>query len=371
MLVFPAKHRGDRMNELCSARLLQPFMRFVLAHEGLRELVPEALWSLDPNSRLPVRLAHSVLARVVDHLRDDQLGLRHGRSMRFGEGGPFDYVLRSAPTVRHAIDAACRYSRLQSDSFRIWFEPWRSYGLIRMHDEACSSKPVAEFGMSALYQVHLSDGMPPGLKLECWFPYAAPSDPTEYTRSFRGARLKFNAPFLGFAFDLAYESAPMPGADRELHAVHCLRVDKLLADISGPPSARVDLRRVLKQTLRSNITPIAVDVARAMRMTPRTLSRKLRREGSSFSDELDAVRCELALRYLIESEISLAEVAFSLGFAHVESFYRAFRRWTGKTPLEYRSEALRQSVPAAAPFASAAEEIHQPGHGRSRKAVSD
>jgi AraC-like DNA-binding protein len=326
------------MNELCSSRLLLPFMRLVTVREDLRDLVPDLFWSADPNGRVSLDLAQAMLNRAVERLRDDDLGLKQGRGMRFGEGGPFDYAIRSAPTVREAVGVAARYSRLQTDSFRVWFESWRSYGLIRLFDEASWTRPAADFAMSAIYKVHLADTLLGASHIECWFPYLPPHDSVEHERSFPGAKLKFGAPFFGFAFDRSYESAPMPGADPVLHASHCARVDALLAGISGSTAIKTELRRLIEQELGKRSGPIVPRVARAMGVSPRTLSRKLKQEGGSFTEELDGARRDLALSYVGESDISLNEAAFLLGFAHVESFYRAFKRWTGTTPLAYRRQ---------------------------------
>src|SRR4029077_5392572 len=108
----------------CSARILQPFMRYVDARRLDRDLVPRDFWSADADGRVSLEAAQSMLDCAVERLRDLRLGLTLGRSRRFGEGGPFDYAVRSAPTVRAAVDVAARYSKLLSDSLAIWFETW-------------------------------------------------------------------------------------------------------------------------------------------------------------------------------------------------------------------------------------------------------
>jgi len=77
-------------------------------------------------------------------------------------------------------------------------------------------------------------------------------------------------------------------------------------------------------------------VARELRISSRTLSRALEREGTTFTAVLDHLRCERALGYLGSREMGCSEIARQLGFSHVEGFYRAFKRWTGQTPLAYR-----------------------------------
>ncbi|HYH99817.1 helix-turn-helix transcriptional regulator [Hyalangium sp.] len=59
-------------------------------------------------------------------------------------------------------------------------------------------------------------------------------------------------------------------------------------------------------------------------------------EGTSFQQQLDAVREELAQVYVRESKLPLGEVAYLLGYSELSTFLRAFRRWTGKTPSQFR-----------------------------------
>jgi len=68
----------------------------------------------------------------------------------------------------------------------------------------------------------------------------------------------------------------------------------------------------------------------------RTLQRRLREEGTSFAELLDEVRKNLALRYLADARYEAADAAFLLGYAELSTFHRAFRRWTGTSPGEWR-----------------------------------
>jgi AraC-like DNA-binding protein len=75
-------------------------------------------------------------------------------------------------------------------------------------------------------------------------------------------------------------------------------------------------------------------------MSPRSLQRRLHEQGRSLQSLLGELRVELARRYLAEPGESVSEVAFLLGFSEVSTFHRAFRRWTGQTPGEYRKSRL-------------------------------
>src|SRR5262245_54181499 len=126
------------MSASCSARLVQPFLRFVQARHIDPELVPREFWSANADGRISLDAVLEMLDGGVEHLRDDRLGLKLGRTMRFGEGGPFDYAVRSAPSLCEAVDVAARYARLHTDSFSIWLEHRRDQAVVRLFDEAAT-----------------------------------------------------------------------------------------------------------------------------------------------------------------------------------------------------------------------------------------
>jgi AraC-like DNA-binding protein len=336
---------GDCMSASCSARLVQPFLKFAAAERVDRELVPRDFLSASADGRVSLVAAHAMLDRGIERFRDEQLGLKLGRSMCFGEGGPFDYAVRSAATLRESVDVAARYSRLLTDSFLIWLEAWRGQAVIRLSDETSWTRASADFAMGAFYKIHLADEVPAASQLECWFPYSMPRDVSEYQKTFANVMLKFGAPFFGFAFNRAYEKAPMPGADSVLHSVHCDRVDSLLCDLSVARAVKTRVRRLIEQEIHYARSATVPSVARALRMSRRTMSRRLEQEGTSFAEELDNARRELALNYVHDGDTPLKEVAFRLGFSHAESFHRAFKRWTGETPLTYRRRSPASSRP--------------------------
>jgi len=91
------------------------------------------------------------------------------------------------------------------------------------------------------------------------------------------------------------------------------------------------------------------DVARALHVSVRTLQRRLTAAKTSYREELDQVRSELARQYLQDPTVAIAEVALLLGFADQSSFHRAFERWTGDPPGRWRAARLT-GVPEATRF---------------------
>ena len=80
------------------------------------------------------------------------------------------------------------------------------------------------------------------------------------------------------------------------------------------------------------------EIARQLGVSRRTLSRRLAAEGQSFGEILDSLRFELAKRYLHEQDLPLSEISWLLGYRETAALNHAFKRWSGKTPTQARSE---------------------------------
>jgi len=87
-------------------------------------------------------------------------------------------------------------------------------------------------------------------------------------------------------------------------------------------------------------TPTARQVAPALGISERTLARRLAAEDTSFGQILDDIRRDMALGYLEDPAISLAQIAFLLGYADQSAFSNAFRRWVGRSPSRFRAETV-------------------------------
>jgi AraC-like DNA-binding protein len=92
--------------------------------------------------------------------------------------------------------------------------------------------------------------------------------------------------------------------------------------------------------------PNQKQIAATMNVSNRTLQRKLRDEGTSFIDLLQDARLNLAKKYLSQPQRSIVEIAYLLGFSEPSTFSRAFKRWTGSAPAEFRAAIEEQSATA-------------------------
>ncbi|HEU5131049.1 MAG TPA: AraC family transcriptional regulator ligand-binding domain-containing protein, partial [Pyrinomonadaceae bacterium] len=168
------------------------------------------------------------------------------------------------------------------------------------------------------------------------FEHEAPSDISEHERLFR-CPIEFRASSNKLSFPSSFLSLPIAKADARLCALLDRHAEELLAKFPPRDSLVDQVRSIITSELRGG-DPSLERVADQLGLTPRTLQRKLQELGTSHNELLDHMRRQLAMRYLREREMAICEVAYLLGFSESSSFHRAFKRWTGLTPKEFRTQ---------------------------------
>ena len=338
---------------LCySARLIEVFARALRAEGKLPLQVTSLIEGIDPDQRVPIASVHQFLAAFDAVVPDPDLGLRASRQMTLGDGGALDYAMSSAATLRDCLNVAARYMRLVNDAASVSVEvaavEGQELALVRVRNQVELPRTALDFQLCALLWNHgqlWPEGMSDTLLVS--FPYPAPNDLSEYRLTLGGARLRFSASELGFSFPAHYLDAPLRSTDAKLHGVMRSHVEWILSSLPKVRSLTDRLRALLIEELTRG-EPSAARVARRLFMSKRTLGRRLEDEGTTFSLQLDALRKELALRYLQTGDLSIAEVALLTGFSSSGAFHRAFRRWTGDTPRSFRIASRQLFAPPVA-----------------------
>ncbi|HKP60171.1 MAG TPA: AraC family transcriptional regulator ligand-binding domain-containing protein [Polyangiales bacterium] len=330
-----------------SVRVLEPFRRAIAGLPGDHQAKFDAI-DLEPDGRLAAGVAHAMLTAWVERTRDPDLGLRAGRMVCAGSFGVVDHAMRSAPTLRAAIETASRFSRLVSDTIEPALQPL-SNELVLLRVQRASDWPRAagDYTLSAWFYNHLRAPLTDDSVRGVWFAHESPADALAYEETFGQVSLRFDAPCYGFVLRRDALELPLIGRDAGLHALLCAHAQVRCADLGRTQRVVGRVRRLMLDALpRGN--PSVQDIAMQLGMSQRTLFRRLHAEGSSFGDELERLRRQLALEYVATGELPFAEIATLLGFSHVAGFHRAFKRWTRETPGKYRRAQSGARVPAAA-----------------------
>jgi AraC-like DNA-binding protein len=155
------------------------------------------------------------------------------------------------------------------------------------------------------------------------------------------APVRFGSAQAGITFDAQYLSLPLRRDERALRSM--LR-RALPLTVRQYRSDRLVVRK-LRDVLRAHCAELRTgeSVASALNVSLRTLHRRLLEEGTSLQKVKDEVRRDLAAERLVRTSHSVKQIARDVGFHNEKSFARAFRQWTGESPLEYRRKAFVQS----------------------------
>jgi AraC-like DNA-binding protein len=152
-----------------------------------------------------------------------------------------------------------------------------------------------------------------------------------------GVRLT-KSDFNGVTFSAQDAACPFLTANDAMWSIFEPQLNQRMQDLTQNATYTEKVRACLMEIIASGQYNVG-DVASRLAVSPRTLQRHLRKEGTSFQQVLDGLREELARNYLAISEFSSGQIAFLLGYQDPNSFFRAFRTWTGQTP-----EVVRASV---------------------------
>ncbi len=163
---------------------------------------------------------------------------------------------------------------------------------------------------------------------------AAPHNLAETARVFQ-ARVRHGQPHFGLSFDARWLQLPMVQNTQSLREFLQQAPANLLVKYRDKTSVTERIRRLLHSQLRGEM-PSLDDVGRVLGMTPQTLRRRLGEEGQGFQSLKDHLRRDAAIEYLARPDMTLLDIADQLGFSEASTFHRAFKKWTGVAPGEYR-----------------------------------
>lgn len=291
-------------------------------------LTPEQLEALDDD--VPRVRLRAFWDAVVKTTGESGLGLRLAEQVRPENYEIFGNLIAASATLGEAALRATRLIRLATSTVQLSFHhdgDRVSFSFEAVHE--LMHREGIEFMVGAMGVISQRIAGRTLLPIEVHFTHPAPPDLTHHQRLF-GAPIHFESSSNGIVFDGALLDLPVQSRDLGLSAALQRQADALM-DKKPVRGFKADVRAALAIELRGG-EPSAERVAASLAMHPKTLTRRLRTEGTTFRRLLDEVRLRLAERYLRQPGLSVEEVAYLLGYSEGSAFHRAFRRWTGRAP---------------------------------------
>lgn len=309
--------------------------------EFLQELGIDADAVNDTRYRVSLPVYDRLQESAMAVLNDPALGLHMGEQTLPVTLGVMGHLLLGAPTIAQGIDVFLRYQKLlnNAEPSTLSVEGERAVFVYRFpRSTATCNRIRSEFGMVQIVRIGqtLMSGAltAQSFDITLFFEHPAPDYVEEYQRVF-GCKLHFSQPETRLEFPASILHDPVPQPDPLVIRLLEEEARRQIAwlECETPLTERVE--HLLFTGLQAG-KPTIGDVAAQLGLNERTLRRKLEHEQTSYSVLLGKVQFRLAEKWLASPALSVEEIANRLQFSEPSAFYRAFRRWTGKTPAEYR-----------------------------------
>jgi AraC-like DNA-binding protein len=345
-----------------AARLTRPAIAFLYGqgcdvNQLLGEVGLDLATVLTPGARIPHRVLFDVWSRGAELLGDPDFGLRaigavdlrvfeqltfaseylpgqlFAASATLGEG--LARLIRTQPLSIHSSLLELVHGPAPADVTPL------PTGAVRLRHTMLDVPEVprvfTEFWIAWIFRLIHELTAPAVTPLELRFAHPAPPTTEQHRRTF-AVPLHFSAGEDALVLHEADLAAPLRSAnpivlDLERHA------ETLLARMPPAVTAADRVRALVAAELMAGDAS-STQVARAMHVSGRTLIRRLAELGTSYQALLDEVRAGLARQYLLEEKRSVQDVAAALGFSDARAFVRAFRRWYGQSPSQFRDRAV-------------------------------
>lgn len=287
------------------------------------------------------RISHAARGRLVSHCVAKtgclHFGLLLGQQAGLHSVGLVGLLAKYSPDAGTALRSLVRFFHLHNRGVAVELavdgdRATLSYGAWQMNVEAADQ--IGDGAVAAMLNIMRGLCGPDWAPVEARFAHRRPEDVEPYRRFFN-APLRFDAERYGLVFATRWLSRPLPDVDHELLRLLQQQIDALEARHGEDFPAQV--RSVLRSALLTNAAG-AGSVAALFSMHSRTLNRHLNAFGTSFRELVDESRFEIARQMLEDSAMDVSQIAGMLDYADASAFTRAFRRWSGTTPTQWRSE---------------------------------
>ncbi len=301
---------------------------------------------IDPDIRIPSADMMMLSDRAASMTKDAAFGLHVGERTPENEYGLMGDLQVTSSTLREALESLAHYLPI-----------WTNVGVFKLSIEgsvahfeweyARISLPEprhdCEMSMAALMRLNRFTANERWWPKEVWFQHPKPRDTSEHARIFR-APVRFSMPTNALLLPRRVLDLPFKTTHPGSHQLMTSAAERLLR----ATTQEVSLSRSAATFIRQNLgkRPIELDAAaRALGFSRRSFQRRLKQESTSYRNLIQQARCDLSEYLLLEAGITSTAAASAVGYSEHSVFHRAFQKWHGKAPGDYRHSSAERLVP--------------------------
>jgi AraC-like DNA-binding protein len=291
-----------------------------------------------PELKVPVDSVRRLLEASAERSGVEGFGLLMAEARRLSDLGPLGLLVREQPTLWAAVEAFVRHGRRLNDALFLTLEASGEVVVLREELIVGHSGPVrqsTELAIGVAYRMLCTMLGPHRRPVRVCFAHEAPRDGSVHARVFGRGLVDFGHDFNGIVCLRRDLDVPNPNADRGIAEMAHAIFESSVAN--GDANLTFRIRDLVVRMLGSGRCTVE-QVAGHLGVDRRTIHRRLAREGTSFSEVVDSVRRELAVRHLANGRLALSDISSLLGFSAPSSFSRWYRATFDASPSVARRE---------------------------------
>ena len=293
----------------------------------------------DPNYRMPNALANELVKHALKITGESTLGYHLGNQMRISIHGFIGYAIMTASNATEALILANRFIQLRMPFLQLYFSTFGEKATLQLQcdinieplrTEIIMALTIGIMSMAkALTGCDVSDS-------QIDFDFPKPEGFERFMAKFPHHQFRFDQPHLVLSFNKQYLGNKLVHADPIASQIAINQCETELSAFGERHRLAMRVRDILTHSEQHYLSIEAV--AERLHMSDRTLKRQLATEGTSFSTLVDEVRYRHATSLLSRTDFTLEQIADELGYSDVANFSRAFKRWSGRSPSNWRKD---------------------------------
>jgi len=307
--------------------------------------------SYDPTARYPLDRISQLLQRSVQITGDDAFGLKVSRCLPSTYLPALNILVAASDNMLEGFVALCRFHQTINDGFALELHETPSsvyleYRMVKPGGPLALAGSLPELAAEAIdagfagMVGNVRSSLDPDFTAKCvHFRRAKPENDVAFQELFR-APIRYGQAFDSLEFDRQTLTAPLASANRELAKLN-EQVLQSLVESSDRKQFLTEVQlHIINQLSRGE--PLQEDIANALNLSSRQLRRRLQQLDCGYAQLLERTRHDLAKKYLLQKSLSVSDITQLLGFSDQSNFSKAFKRWEGESPVNFRRRTLEQ-----------------------------
>lgn len=279
----------------------------------------------------------SLLTYGAQHLAIPNIGFVHGKAFELSFWGILGHIVAAAPTLADALAYQKRYQCLLGNTGQAYHQTEDDTVTMRWLSTPNASANSIEQVITAWVAFAFSYTQHDDKPLGVYFTHNVLTDVSEY-ESFFGCPVIFNANFNGVKIKASSLALPLNAFNEEVLNVLCSHAENKLR--AKRLSASLDMISEYIISILPERVPSLAEIAEHLGISERQLQRQLQKEETNLSALIENIRKHLAISYLSQTDHKLLYISSMLGYSEQSAFQRAFKRWSGITPHEFRANPI-------------------------------